>query len=1307
MTQPSLARTPSVRIDVGEERGPAAVRFDLGEGADRVTAVRLDVVHALGVTSGIVPPGAGDVSIDLRALPAGPAELRVGPILANGRGGPVGSTSFAVPGRAGTGPVVARFGVRDRRLRRPRTGSTLVPRLLLGYRESGADASAVHLELTRPDGAVEHELLPPPPGGEGEIRPFALAAGAPAGSYLVSAAMVDVDGNAGAAAKARFEVGDAVASAPSITRAAWRKDGRVSVRGAGFRASGLAALLNGRPTPIAEADDGHLVLVCSTSVPARLEVRTDLGRAVAASAVGPPPSIEIVPADATVSEGATAQLHAVVRGVTDATVEWMVEDAPAVAISSEGLLSAGPGAPDAIVVHARIVESGVEATARVAVTAPQGRGITIGPRGGTSRSPGGVALTLPGGALAEPAKIAVELKRTRLVQRGIVIGAELALTPAKLAVPATLDVPLRVLADPGSIVEVQHHVGDEWVPAGHATIDATGFTAHLDVARLPDGLRVLIPWPRRDGGAQAISAAPMIDAVHDTPIEEGATVPLLVTGANFVPGLTQASVVRGGTVDARIACRGIAIKSDGTALGLTVEVGPLFDLGEGAISDHVLRIETAAGRAEHPLPILCHDELIVTSGQTLTLTGSRRVSLLRVDAGGTLQVASTVPPVTIDVLGDAVIEGTMTVLAGAGVSGTKGVLGGTGGAGGAGATPFTVASGGSGGSGGGNGNTAGSGGSAGASPPLAGFVAGAGGSGGASGGGGLLPHAGGDGATGGTAPSTRIHGFEAHSSLVPTLGLGAGGGGAGGGGGEGWVFKYTGGGGGGGGAGGGGVGIAAGAGIRLRGVVMANGGDGGNGGTAGTDPPSAWTYTTAGQGGGGGGGGGGTILLQGITDSWNAFVLAVSGKAGATPSPTVQIETRTALQLALVRAPTGDIRADGAIVGLARPVATQGPDLAYIPNLVATQPELDVMGYDATHMKVTSGFGQIRRAITWSVNAGLNAETFACMAPMPLAEGFNEIVAEWTLNASDLPESAPELDAQVLMTSAAVRTRKVLLLSGTIPYYDFTVAITPATLVVATERTGDLTANVTETQPTPLLWSVSGGDDDGTVTAQAGGARYRAPSKPPDHPVSVVVASAFAPNRAASAQVTVLPGVTTSAVAATGRPASASLPSANCGQLIEIDIPPATYALTNQGFTSVAAVEFPLLHAKLGGGCEREVLPIAPTIATGLQRLSVEVPACADPGGFVHVPGHGSVRLQIVPEVTAIDGNRAADPDYTIRGSGFACGETQVLIDGVIQPSTSILSLSCGSMHMAQWPNHNATLIVRTSGGDSEPFSVP
>ncbi len=1305
MEKATVARTPSISVEVGAERSRASVRFTLGTAAAKAEAARLDVVHALGVTTGVVPADAEGVALDLSALPAGPAELRVTPLLPGGREGRAASTSFAVPGRAGTGPELALLQVRDRRLRRPGKGSAVAPRLRVAVREGRAAASAVHVRLERPDGSVEHALQAAPAGDAGELRPFELAAGAPAGKYVVTAVAVDVDGNTGPAAETTFALGDEGAAAPEIGRVTWRKDDRIVIRGSGFAADGLVVLLDGLRLPVAAASDGELEVLAPTTVPGRLEVLTDLGSAVAPREVGPPVRIEIVPPDAAVHEGGALQLAATVRGAADATIAWSVDPAASVAISEDGLLTVGAEAPDAVVVRAASPSTGAEATATVRVVGASGRDVALGPRGGTSRGVGGATLTVPPGALAAPVQMTVSARPPRAARKGAVVAAEVGLTAAKLAKPATLEVPLRVAVTPGAKLEVEHLEGGKWTPAGHGTVDVTGYVLHVDLSRLTEWVRVLVPYPEPYDAA--LSAAPAIHAVQRTPVEEGDTVALLVTGENLVPGLTQVSVARGnGTVDQRIACRGVVVRGDGSALGVTVEVGALGELGEGMLSDHVLRADTPAGRAEIALPILGHDELVVTAGQTTTVTASRVFSRLQVDTGGTLLIASTVPPVTIAALGDAVIDGDVTVVAGAGASGARGVDGGGAGAGGGGAAPFSVGVGGAGGAGGGNGSTAGSPGTMGGSPGP-GAVGGTGGAGGPGGGGGLHPHLGGDGVKGGTAPHTRIPGFQARSSLVPPLRPGAGGGGGGGGGGEGWAFTFTGGGGGGGGAGGGAAAIGAGEGIRLRGVVMANGGDAGNGGSAGADPPGVFTYISAGQGGGGGGGGGGSLWLQGVGDSWGAFVLAVSGKPGATPSATVQVEARTLLQQALARPSSGEIRADGAIIGLARPVATQGPDVHYRPNLVETQASVDVSGFNATHMRVSNGFGTTRRAVTSSFNAGLNADTFACIAPIPLAEGFNDIIAEWMYETYGLPESSPLLDAQVLMTSAPVRMRTVLRMVGTIAQYGFSATIAPAAPQVATERSIDLTAAVNATQATPLLWSVSGGNDFGTVAPTAAGARYTAPTRPLAAPALVAVASALAPTFRSSVAVTVLPGIATAAVAATGQPRIPTLPSANCGQVITIDIPAATFALTGQGFGIATTVEFPLLFAAPGGGCARSVQPVVPTIATGLQGLTAEVPGCADPGGWVRIAGHGSARLQIVPAVTRIDGDRAAELEYTIRGTGFACGETQVLVNGVPQPATAMVSLTCGSIVMRGWPPAGASLIVRTSGGDSAPIPVP
>ena len=223
------------------------------------------------------------------------------------------------------------------------------------------------------------------------------------------------------------------------------------------------------------------------------------------------------------------------------------------------------------------------------------------------------------------------------------------------------------------------------------------------------------------------------------------------------------------------------------------------------------------------------------------------------------------------------------------------------------------------------------------------------------------------------------------------------------------------------------------------------------------------------------------------------------------------------------------------------------------------------------------------------------------------------------------------------------------------------------------------------------------------MTPTTAGARYTAPRRSPAGGARVRAASSLDPARYTPATVDVLPGIRIVAAAATGTPAVPGLPSANAGQVIEIVIPPEVHAITNQGFSNVQ-VEFETLRPKAGGGCESAVLPVAATVAPGLLSLTATVPACAAPRGWVRVPGHGSAELQIVPAVTSFDGDRAADPDVTVRGNGFGCGQTDVLVNGAPVAADSV---TCGSAHLALWPLQNAQLVMRTVGGTSAPGAVP
>ena len=152
-------------------------------------------------------------------------------------------------------------------------------------------------------------------------------------------------------------------------------------------------------------------------------------------------------------------------------MEWSVDAAAVGRDLGRRRARRRPRAPDAVVVRARSPAAGVEATSTVQVAAPAGRGATIGPRGGTSRGAGGVTLTIPAGALDTPAEIVVEPKQSRLVQRGVVVAAEVKLTAVELNQPATIEIPLRVSRRARLGGRRAAREDGKWIPAGHGTVD--------------------------------------------------------------------------------------------------------------------------------------------------------------------------------------------------------------------------------------------------------------------------------------------------------------------------------------------------------------------------------------------------------------------------------------------------------------------------------------------------------------------------------------------------------------------------------------------------------------------------------------------------------------------------------------------------------------------------------------------------------------------------------------------------------------------------------------------------------------------
>jgi hypothetical protein len=911
---------------------------------------------------------------------------------------------------------------------------------------------------------------------------------------------------------------------------------------------------------------------------------------------------------------------------------------------------------------------------------------------------GGCVLTIPKGALSEAVSITVILLPDEVGEGGVnrddavaVAGVRLEPTGLRLERAASLWFPLRTYVEPGSTVRLQARGDDDaqnvdWsgivVPQGNAAVaEVVEFT---DV----NAIKLIGPAP--------LSFAPAITAMEPTSIEEGATAAILITGRNFVPGgHTKVTVLAAsGQTETRVEVRTIYVTGDGTKLGVTLKGQVMQDLQEGAQRDVRVRVSTPAGAAERTLSIIGHDEWD-TGGAVVSFPFTHVVSRLTVPPGDLFRLAFY----EIDVVERVEIRartlaGTAGIWANFGFEdgqqGSDGTAGGAGGRRGSVIFPPFLPSprfgdGGAGGAGGGNGFAAGGAGAAGNPVALSG--PGAGGAGGRAGGVALAqpaaPSFGGDGTPG--SPGTRAP-FAA--SVAPPLEGGAGGGAGGGGGGGGFLFPQRGGGGGGGGAGGTPLSIMAGEEIVIDGDILAVGGGGGGGSF-----PASSLLWSGGRGAGGGGGAGGCIHLHGVRHI-SGFVLAVGGRSLGVPEQIARppADVRTIYERLLANPANGQIRLDGrAIPALSVPAAFSGPDLDYVPDLVTPTPKATV---------VVRGASGNRLARVTHVSTGLQ-RTF----PVPQAglagfeldvdvlDGFNDVHAEF-FNAGPPPFS--------WVTSAPRRTRRFLHLPGVVFAFTFACSISPPTASVVTERSRDFVATVTGTTLTAVDWSVEGGAANGSVSPSG---RYTAPSLAPSslalpQAVTVRASSIIDPAKGCSASATVLPGIEVAATAAAGIAGLRRMASANVGQAITIEIPPQAFALTNLGFSSNQPVEFRTVERSTTGACIERGVTVMGTVTPGLTRLTVIVPLCAT-GDRIRVPGHGSALLQIVPQITSLDRDPPAAPHTGINGSGFVCGDTEVLFDEAPVPPNQVLSVTCSAILLAARPSPGQRVAVRTKGGRS------
>ena len=486
--------------------------------------------------------------------------------------------------------------------------------------------------------------------------------------------------------------------------------------------------------------------------------------------------------------------------------------------------------------------------------------------------------------------------------------------------------------------------------------------------------------------------------------------------------------------------------------------------------------------------------------------------------------------------------------------------------------------------------------------------------------------------------------------------------------------------------------LSAGEAVEVDGDIVAAGGDGAFGERAIAGSTDLFTLIKAGDGGGGGGGAGGLLWLRGVRYR-SGMVVAVEGTQGQPPRyGPPGIEARTLFQQMLARTPSGTIAVEGESP-VSRGALWGGPDLPYVRDLLATVPAVDVTTTAADAVRV--------QGASWPPVLFNNIASNGVVT-VTLLPGFNEVEALWTGASGWGP---------VLQTCAPIRKRVFLYLPNTIPFYEFTVGVTPGTAVLPTEGSLVLTAAVTSRPATPSVdWDIAPGSplDPGSLTrVGAFSARYTAPCGASAQPVVIRVKSSLDPSRASTASITVVPGIEVSGSAQSGTPADPTLPSINPDQVLTISIPAAVAAQWPERLLVTPDVEFERYEPTPQGGWAKSRTPVAGVSVPGMTALTVELPDGPTPVQRVRVPGHGCATLQVVPTISRLDPATVTFPQLTIRGAGFAPGETTVIyISGLVAP-TDLLQVTPDFIVVAHRPPSGSEIRVRTQGGTSAGAVMP
>lgn len=597
-----------------------------------------------GGASNMQPTSASDI-----ASPGSVAILRITPSLChefsgNARAGPVSTAAmrtllplaFLIFGcstaevvnevtaaASGAAPVIVSKSLSVTSIARPATGALLVD-LRLGFSDADGDATGLEIVRTSPEGTQRRITVAGAwtygvTGASGDATyPLAIHPGDAAGAYRYDVVVTDRAHHRSAPATLSLTVAQGAVAPLAVTgidptRAAPGTQLQITGRGFDPKPDGNTVTVGAARARVTSATATRLVVTVppgATSGPVGVSNR--LGTTIGATAIAIDRSIQITGNLRAIEAGATTQFTARLVGIRGSPIAWTVNgiaggNATVGRIDATGAYTAPVTVPPSgqVTIGAAVGTGSQASSTSIAinVTGPCGEPeVVVVPSGGaTVFDPSGlIRLVLTGGAVATGTTITLTATGGAAVPSGYRALRRFTATSDRsvdFASPARVSIALPSWRTPGKQLRVYR---SGTATPSTATVDTSGLRADGLVSRIGDYVLVdavvdAPPWNSTKMTAVALRVPPDLDLDPGTPnvVKEGATLPVLVTGANFGGGQLEV-VAASGTVIGASASRaatpselaaltiaGVQLSASQTQLGFTFRSAAIPTLHAG------------------------------------------------------------------------------------------------------------------------------------------------------------------------------------------------------------------------------------------------------------------------------------------------------------------------------------------------------------------------------------------------------------------------------------------------------------------------------------------------------------------------------------------------------------------------------------------------------------------------------------------------------------------------------------------------------------------------------------------------------